>query len=248
MGRETVEVIVGEGEDVKEFVVHKDLLMEKVSFFKKMFNSGFLESSAGKATLPEDNPEAFEVLIEWVYCSNVNSLHEAERPKSDQVDLAISTIALAEKYLLPELGNHAVSFLAKIGKDLVPTMSQMSTLYDKTPSTAKARIYAARTIAWALVSPETNGVSNNSIYTACQNGDLLLDAIKEVRGTHGQGHKRAHEHPVCDYHNHTASVECPYQQIVPISNWFDADYDSINHSPDIKLNKLNRRNNRGRRN
>lgn len=218
MGRETVEIIVGEREDTKEFVVHKELLMNKVSFFKKLFDGGFLESSAVSATLPEDNPDAFEVFIEWVYCSTVKSLHSVGRSKHDQVDLAISTVVLAEKYMLPELGDRAMSFLAKIGEDLVPTMSQMSTLYNKTPFTSKAHLYAARTVAWALVKPETNGVSNASIHDACQDSDLLLDAIKEVRGTSGPSHKSAHDHSVCDYHNHPEMLQCPYKEYERTSN------------------------------
>lgn len=67
MGQKTVKIIVGDGEGAKEYVVHKDILTSKVSFFENMFSSEFLESLGGLATLPKDSPEAFEVLIEWVY-------------------------------------------------------------------------------------------------------------------------------------------------------------------------------------
>ena len=113
--------------------------------------------------------------------------------------------------MIPELGDRAMRFLAKVGEDLVPTMSQMSTLYEQTSFNSKARVYAARTVAWALVNPETNGVSSVSIQSACQDSDLLLDAITEVRGTCGRDRDRAHDYPVCDYHNHAAALECPYE-------------------------------------
>lgn len=64
MGEETVTIIVGEGEGAKKFVIYKNLLMNKVEVFQKMFTSSFLESSTGSITLPEDSPEAFEVLVE----------------------------------------------------------------------------------------------------------------------------------------------------------------------------------------
>lgn len=211
MGEETVTIIVGDGEDAKKFVIHKDLLMNKVVFFEKMFSSKFLESSTGSATLPEDSPEAFEVLVEWVYCSSLMSLHmERTTIKRCHADLAISTIGLAEKYLLPELGDRAMTFLFNIGKYLVPTMSQMSILYEQTPFNSKARIYAARTVAWALVNPEASEISSTSIQIACQHGDLLLDAITKVRGKKGHNHKRASTYPICDYHNHAAAPTCPY--------------------------------------
>lgn len=210
MGQKTVKIIVGEGEGAKEFVVHKEILVNKVSFFENMFSSEFLQSSGGLVTLPEDSPEAFEVLIEWIYCSSLKPLHKSRNPDPYLADLAILTIGLAEKYMLLELGDRAMNFLAKVAKDLVPTMSQMGTLYEQTSFNSKARVYAARTVAWALVNPETNGVSSVSIQSACQDKDLLLDAITEVRGTCGRGRDRAHEYPVCDYHNHAAALECPY--------------------------------------
>jgi hypothetical protein len=212
MGQEMVKIIVGEGEDAKSFVIHKDLLMDKVSFFEKMFNSQFLESSTGSATLPEDSPEAFEVLVEWVYCSTLKSLRKVGCPIMSRADLAISTIGLAEKYMLPELGDRAMSFLVKIGGKVVPTMGQMSTLYEQTLFSSKARIYAARTVSWALVNPEARGVASTSIQEACQNNDLLLDAITEVRGGNDWHHERAHTYPICDYHNHGTAPTCPYEE------------------------------------
>jgi hypothetical protein len=206
LGEDTVTIIVGEGEAAKKFVLHKNFLVDKVAFFEKMFNSHFLESTTGTATLPEDSPEAFEVLVEWVYCSTLETL----QGDPFQPDLAISIIGLAEKYMLPELGDRAITYLVNVGKKLVPTMDQMSTLYEQTPSGSKARIYAARTVAWALVNSEASGVSSASIQSACQDDDLLLDAITQLRGKNGKNHGRAHTYPICDYHNHATAPTCPY--------------------------------------
>jgi hypothetical protein len=211
MGEETVTIIVGEGEAAKKFVIHKDFLMNKVAFFEKMFNSKFLESSTGTATLPEDSPEAFEVLVEWIYCSTLKTLHGETTHDPCLPDLAISIIGLAEKYMLPELGDRAITYLANVGKELVPTMGQMSTLYEQTPSNSKARKYAARTVAWALINSEASGVSTTAIQQACQDADLLFDAITEVKGKNGHNHGRAHTFPICDYHNHAKASTCPYE-------------------------------------
>lgn len=210
MGEETVTIIVGEGEGAKKFVIHKDFLMNKVAFFEKMFNSKFLESSTGTATLPEDSPEAFEVLVEWIYCSTLKTLHGETSDDPCLPDLAISIVGLAEKYMLPELGDRAITYLANVGKEFVPTMGQMSTLYEQTPSNSKARKYAARTVAWALINSEATGISAAAIQEACQDGDLLHDAITEVKGKNGKNHGRAHTFPICDYHNHAKASTCPY--------------------------------------
>lgn len=120
-------------------------------------------------------------------------------------------IGLAEKYLLPELGDRAITYLANIRIESAPTMEQMSTLYAQTPPNSKARKFAARTVAWALVNSEATGVSSTAIYQACQDGDLLLDAITEIRGKNGQNHRRAHMFRICDYHNHEKASTCPYE-------------------------------------
>lgn len=141
-------------------MVHKHLFMDKVLVFEKMFGSGFLESSTGSATLPEDSPDAFEVLVEWVYRSTVKSLRGNGRPKMLQAELAILTVGLAEKYLIPELGDRVMTFLVNVGIRSTATMNQMSTLYKMTHFDSNSRVYAARTVAWALLNPETHGVSS----------------------------------------------------------------------------------------
>ncbi|KFY56103.1 hypothetical protein V496_06791 [Pseudogymnoascus sp. VKM F-4515 (FW-2607)] len=73
------------------------------------------------------------------------------------------------------------------------------------------RKYAARTVAWALVNSEASGVSSNAIQEALQDGDLLFDAITEIRGGNGHNHGRAHTFPICDYHNHAKTNKCPYE-------------------------------------
>lgn len=87
----------------------------------------------------------------------------------------------------------------------------MSTLYAQTPSNSKARKYVTKTVAWALVNSEAIGVPSTAIYQACQDDDLLLDVITEVRGKNGQNHGRAHTFPICDYHNHAKANTCPYE-------------------------------------
>jgi hypothetical protein len=183
-------------------VVHKDLLMRKVLFFEQMFANGFLETSTCLVTLPEDSPEAFEVLVEWIYCSTLKTLHGA--------DLAILAIGLAEKYLLSELGDRAMTFLVKCGRDFTPTKDQMRMLNTQTHFKSRARIYATRTVAWAFVNSEAKGVSVTSIQTACQDSDLLLDIVPELRKESGGNRGRAHTYPVCDYHNDAVASRCPY--------------------------------------
>ena len=65
MGADMVDIYVGPKSQL--FRVHKSFLTSKISFFEKMFSGEFKEAKENKATFPEDDPEAFEILIEWVY-------------------------------------------------------------------------------------------------------------------------------------------------------------------------------------
>jgi hypothetical protein len=60
-----VEILVGPSEH--PFRVHKGLLFANVPYFDKMFNGGFKETEDQAAKLPEDDPVAFDLFLEWIY-------------------------------------------------------------------------------------------------------------------------------------------------------------------------------------
>jgi hypothetical protein len=47
------------------------VLCEKVPYFDKMFNGAFNEGVEGVATLPEDEPAAFDLLMGYLYTGTV---------------------------------------------------------------------------------------------------------------------------------------------------------------------------------
>jgi hypothetical protein len=49
-----------------------------------MFNGGFEEAKSGTATLPSDDPEAFELFVSWVY------LDKIELPRNMDTESPIS--------------------------------------------------------------------------------------------------------------------------------------------------------------
>ena len=65
LGSEMIDIYVGPTK--KLFRVHKAVFCDKIPYFDKMFSGGFKEALEHSATFPEDSPEAFEVVVEWVY-------------------------------------------------------------------------------------------------------------------------------------------------------------------------------------
>lgn len=53
------------------FTVHRKLLCTRVPYFNRMFGKTLKEASMGKATFPEDDAEAFDLLICWLYTGNI---------------------------------------------------------------------------------------------------------------------------------------------------------------------------------
>jgi len=67
IGTEMVDILVGA--EKKLFRLHKTFLCQRIDYFDKMFNGEFVEA-AGIANLPEDDPAAFDLLVEWMFNSN----------------------------------------------------------------------------------------------------------------------------------------------------------------------------------
>jgi len=115
LGNEIVTLYVGLA--CKKFTVHKALLCESSDFFKKGFMGGFKEAQEKEMSLPEDNPEAFSLFLDWLYthtlpiCSTEAQLDDLYRLyffaekicQMNLADKAIDRIQQVHKYN-PQLG------------------------------------------------------------------------------------------------------------------------------------------------
>ena len=68
-GNETVKLIVGPQQ--KEFTIHKNLICVASEFFKAALASNFVEGNEQKVVLPEDDPQYFQVIYDWLYSGRV---------------------------------------------------------------------------------------------------------------------------------------------------------------------------------
>ncbi|KAJ8069701.1 hypothetical protein OCU04_000126 [Sclerotinia nivalis] len=65
LGHELVTVTVGK--EKRKFVLHRQLLCDSVPYFRSAFSAGgFKESQESSMDMPEDEPEAFELFINWL--------------------------------------------------------------------------------------------------------------------------------------------------------------------------------------
>lgn len=109
---------VGEGEDRRDFLVHKEFACRYSPVLRAAFDSNFIEGQMQAYTLEDTDEETFRLLVQWFYTQRLDSLPSDDQfdPKSaefeDKVDAQQTRLTglwvLADKLLLPKLQNLAL--------------------------------------------------------------------------------------------------------------------------------------------
>ena len=133
------------GESKTPFHVHEAELFKVSPVFKAAFSSAFKEGSDRKMTLPDDDAEIFNLLVEWLYCHNYN----APLPTGDDIKDAgrfmepMRLYVLADKYGVTSLKNliseKTFDAMKQNGGTLGPSTDTIAYVYQNVPSTSGIR-------------------------------------------------------------------------------------------------------------
>ncbi|PNH06346.1 Kelch-like protein 30 [Tetrabaena socialis] len=96
-GTADVTIMVGE----RIFHAHRGLLSARSDYFQQRFGADFADGSAPQLSLPDADPDVFEVVLGWVYTD------AADIPAAHAAGVA----ELADRLLLPELREQAVAVM-----------------------------------------------------------------------------------------------------------------------------------------
>ncbi|KFY24129.1 hypothetical protein V493_05412 [Pseudogymnoascus sp. VKM F-4281 (FW-2241)] len=119
MGDDIVTVYVGPRE--KRYSVHKALLTSQSEYFEKALNGNFKEADEQTIRLPEDSPDAFELLIGWLYQNQIPSLGYVPGPFDEfPRGLVVGTTKLGNAVLPPNRGTGSVAYQPH--EDLISTI------------------------------------------------------------------------------------------------------------------------------
>ncbi|KFY56104.1 hypothetical protein V496_06792 [Pseudogymnoascus sp. VKM F-4515 (FW-2607)] len=222
-GTEIVQITVGGDESKRTFNVHKNLLVSKSRFFSAMFDSNFLEAVTSSASFPEDDPSAFEVLMEWIYYDSLKSVglssRHTQEGAQENMRKIIMTLGLADKYCIDELADRCLTILYHRSRNYVSCrldLGMIGVIYAATGPVSMARKYAISELAEAVAttSVPARARSISGIITALgisetckQNRDILDDLFKAIT--------RRSQPPlsgsaVCQFHLHPKAAVCPY--------------------------------------
>ena len=70
-GDEVIPIVVGPEGAQRKFTIHKNLICAASEFFQAALSSNFVEASEQKVNLPEEDPQMFQLLYNWLYSGRV---------------------------------------------------------------------------------------------------------------------------------------------------------------------------------
>jgi hypothetical protein len=119
-----------------------------------MFNGGFGEARTLSASFPEDYPECSDLLLAWVYASQLRPITIARKEEKAETTvsyfawLVVPTYLLAEKICLPNLQDEIMSaFLVYlVASNSLPVPVAVSRVYSQTTIRSPLRRFMARTL------------------------------------------------------------------------------------------------------
>lgn len=213
-----VRLEVGMGREAVVFNLHKRLLCDKIPVFDKMFNGHFEESTTQTAKMPEDNVEAFKIMIGWVYNGVIEPDIglEFKTPNSSKTPL-IELLILAEKYDVTALVDATMDYLMNFlrEKRLIIGQSLWPYVYKHTRRTSRLRLFLTRMAIYAMRFKDGEFTDNRHFWNLkdihsimSQNPDILMDYLAWTKAAKPQEYPV--DAPQCDYHRHGANETCPY--------------------------------------
>ncbi|KAF7959518.1 hypothetical protein EAE96_001134 [Botrytis aclada] len=97
------------GDKLKPIQVHKNVICEKLEVFDAMLRGNFSEAISKIIDLPEDNFDAFELLVEWCYTNRISMADENTSYSS--VNIRVELYCLAHKYCALVLQDFVTNYL-----------------------------------------------------------------------------------------------------------------------------------------
>ncbi|KAK0118545.1 hypothetical protein ONS95_007433 [Cadophora gregata] len=219
LGTEIVDIYVGNDSSKKHFQIHKAILCSKLPFFDSMFNSGFKEGINNSANLPEDDPDAFDVLLEWIYTGSLPKFRWVKQPGQPAVGNYRHTclLTLVDKLCLDELKDQIASDIidASVEENSLPSFHHLSYMINHLSETSAFREYYVLALLFIVHGlPRTD--ENLALWPTEGFSELLAGHanvatayFKAVRSLPiGSVAEDPRKMPRCKFHEHGQDEEC----------------------------------------
>lgn len=154
------------GPDRNAFHVHLDLLCAASPVFKAAFSGNFKESTERSMDLPEDDHEAVNRLVQWLYSKEYQLPGTGNRSKNQKCYDALARLnTLGEKYQITGLKNNIIRklFQAKLDTLTIPELTVVVYVYENTSHGSSFRKLLVDWYSWSIKSVWFSKVGTNII-------------------------------------------------------------------------------------
>jgi hypothetical protein len=178
LGRKIIEFRVGPQKE--PFDVHKKLLQDNVP---ALFTNDLDTANTISFEFPDDDPEAFELLIEYCYKEELEVANETT--STEDCYRRLKLYCMAEKYEQHGLMNNCMDFLMAYLRSKRPSwpISWCSYAYQHTPPGSPLRSLMSRWFAFKFLQRKDKGKWTTREFSAVvlEHPDLVHDAFRHIR-------------------------------------------------------------------
>ncbi|KAG4444179.1 hypothetical protein IFR05_000276, partial [Cadophora sp. M221] len=226
LGSEIITLYVGPKR--KEFPIHGNLLRLKSNFFKE-FVFATTDSNQAEHYLPESDPEAVGLTINWLYRQGLSLIPDPLTSGSisltkgtdehetftKAISRTIEVYILAEKLDMDELLDLVMTGLGKAyhRHQIYPSPHDIATVYNRSASGSRLRKYMAR--SYQVLADLEDGDIEGVGWTAEEVDEVVSEVpalFKDFRALNrkskGVESKEQSLDLVCSYHVHGVEEEC----------------------------------------
>ena len=143
------------GQEEKAYTIHKDLICGKIPYFAKEFEGSFSEAQTGKMHLPDVSTEAFEVILQWLYCKTfpmIPLVRAINKHGLRSISPILQAYIAAESWCVVSLQNDLMDNIANAVQDekLYFYISPINFVYQHTHDTSRIRKFLVALTAYYM--------------------------------------------------------------------------------------------------
>ncbi len=206
------------GQQKKLWVLHEEILCARSEYFKKAFQGGFKEAIDKEITLPEFDPAAFSLVVDWIYggvLKTQSSYVEDNKGPTDEEIKAMSQFCklyhIAQTLCVEELQNLAMDLYATHMRkgSWYPKGHDIQYVYRNCAAPSPLHRYFAKYVASKVIDGHPNvGPRWNTALKECH--QFALDVLAEILDASQLDRRVANpfDLPPCSLHNHDVTEKC----------------------------------------
>ena len=197
------------------YTAHKDIITE-VDYFAKCLKN-FEESKTLEITLPEDNPEVFEKLLEYIYYGQIKTktvdelMAAPDEEKEGYLMLLFNVYVDADKYCMEACQNHVMDFFFQYSHNYYPRPCTIFELGKRGLRTCKLRKFLIHDLSLATKEyswQQDTILDEDIMQVVTAGGDDAVDYFTACMQRNTEANSSNPPGEKCDWHTHNTTEEC----------------------------------------